>query len=72
MKILRLSILSAPYLTTIQGKCFMIQSRFFRCCGSNFHDLLSAPKFTTNLYCICLSENETCACADAIQTCGNI
>ena len=34
--------------------------------------ILSVPKFTANLYCICLSEHETCAYADAVQICGNI
>ena len=27
----------------------------------NKHAVLSAPRFTTNLYCICLSEHEICA-----------
>ena len=30
------------------------------------------PYITANLYCICLSEYETCAKADAVQICGNI
>ena len=34
--------------------------------------VLSVPKFTANLYCICLSEHETCAEADAAQICGNL
>ena len=36
------------------------------------YEVLSVPKFTAILYCICLSEHETCADPDAIQICGNI
>ena len=34
--------------------------------------ILGVPKFTVNLYCICLSEHETCAYADTVQICGII
>ena len=30
------------------------------------------PNITANLYCICLSEHETCTYADGVQICGNI
>ena len=30
------------------------------------------PFITANLYCICLSEHEACASADAIHICGSI
>ena len=33
---------------------------------------LGGPNITANLYCICLSEHETCAYADAVQMCGHI
>ena len=32
--------------------------------------MLGGPNITANLYCICLSEHETCAYADAVQICG--
>ena len=34
--------------------------------------LQGGPNITANLYCICLSENETFAYADGVQICGNI
>ena len=34
--------------------------------------LLVGPNIIANLYCICLSEHETCAYADAVHICGNI
>ena len=34
--------------------------------------LLGGPNITANLYCICSSENETYAYADAVQICGDI
>ena len=34
--------------------------------------LLGGPEITANLYCICLSEHETCAYADAVPICSNI
>ena len=33
---------------------------------------MCVPKFTTNLYCICLNKLETYAWADAAQICGNM
>ena len=40
-----------------------------------FHEenkILGGPNITANLFCICLSEHETCAYANAVQICGNI
>ena len=34
--------------------------------------LLGGPYSTANMYCICLSEHEQCAYADAVQICGDI
>ena len=34
--------------------------------------VLDEPNITANLSCICLSEHETCAYADAVQMCGHI
>ena len=34
--------------------------------------LLGVSYVTANLYCICLSEHETCPYVDAVQLCGNI
>ena len=34
-------------------------------------NVLIAPKFIANLYCICLSEHKISAYADAVQICGN-
>ena len=32
--------------------------------------VLGGPNITANLYCICFSEHETCAYADAVQICA--
>ena len=34
--------------------------------------VLGGPNITANLYCISLSEHETCAYTDAVQICDNI
>ena len=35
-------------------------------------DVQRGPNITANHCCICLSEHDTCAYADAVQICGNI
>jgi len=40
--------------------------------GSETLGVQSGPYITVILYCICLSEHETCAYPDAVQICGNI